>query len=91
MSRPGYLVLALSPLVALVAVLLGLVLARTRPAPIEHSLESRLPTTDLAWFTASRAHRSPTTEEPSAPLNDGPLAVDVDPGSGVLLTPKEVR
>jgi hypothetical protein len=56
--------------------------ASTRAKTPLDSLLRRLPTHDLALGAASRASRSPSTEEPSAAMADAPGGPDADPALG---------
>jgi hypothetical protein len=57
---------------------------RTAPPTVSSALLSRLPSSDLALVTLSRATRSPSTEEPSAAIADAPMAPDADVANGAL-------
>jgi hypothetical protein len=80
------IVLLFAPLLlALVLAVLGQRgMAGRRVSDLPSELAARLPFQSLAWIPSSRTVRSPGTEENSAPISDGPNAVDADPASGTL-------
>ncbi len=63
--------------------------SRRRDDPAVLAVAARLPSADLSLSGGARWLRMPSIEEPSAPFDLGPAALDPDPAGGIMAPPRE--